>query len=180
MAPPRNLWNIALMVALVLGIIVPSAPSAQSQEPTKVYRIGFLAFGHRPVGSSVANSPLVAFRQSLRELAYVEGRNLVLEERWAGTRLDRLPFLAAELVRFQPDVIVASGGSAVRAAMQATQDIPIVIAGSPDPVGKGLVASLAHPGGNVTGVTAMPGRVLEPSGWQQHFEGIESVPRFLG
>ena len=78
-----NSWKIAFFVAFVLGIIAPTTPTAQAQESTKVYRIGFLAFGHRPASRSVADSPLAAFRQSLRELGYVEGRNLVLKERWA-------------------------------------------------------------------------------------------------
>ena len=128
-----NRWKVAFFVAFVLGIIALPTPSAQAQESTKVYRIGFLAFGHRPVGSAVAASPLVAFRQSLRELGYVEGRNLILDERWAETHLDRLPVLAAELVGLKPDVIVASGAGAVRAAKRATQQIPIVIAGAADP-----------------------------------------------
>ncbi len=156
-----NRWEIAFFVAFVLGIIALPTPSAQAQESTKVYRIGFLAFGHRPTGNSVPDSPLAAFRQSLRDLGYVEGRNLVLEERWAETHLDRLPVLAAELVGLKPDVIVASGAGAVRAAKRATQQIPIVIAGAADPVAEGLVASLAHPDANVTGVSALPGRDLE-------------------
>jgi putative ABC transport system substrate-binding protein len=156
-----NRWNIAFLVAFVLGTIVPWPPSTQAQESTKVYRIGFLAFGPRPAGRSVAESPLAAFRQSLRELGYVEGRNLVLKERWAETRLDRLPILAAELVRLEPDVIVASGAGAVRAAKHATQRIPIVIAGAADPLAEGLVTSLAHPDANVTGVSVLAGRELE-------------------
>jgi putative ABC transport system substrate-binding protein len=172
-----NRWNFVFLVAFVLGIMAPWAPSAQAQESTKVYRIGFLAFGHRPVGSAVAASPLVAFRQSLRELGYVEGRNLVLEERWAETRLDRLPVLAGELVGLEPDVIVASGAGAVRAAKRATQQIPIVIAGSPDPVAEGLVASLAHPGANVTGVSFMPGRELEGKRLELLQEAVPGVTR---
>jgi putative ABC transport system substrate-binding protein len=161
MITDMNRWNFVFFVAFVLGIMAPWGPSTQAQESTKVYRIGFLAFGHRPVGSAVADSPLVAFRQSLRDLGYVEGRNLILEERWAETHLDRLPILADELVGLDPDIIVASGAGAVRAAKHATQQIPIVIAGAPDPVAEGLVASLAHPGANVTGVSFTPGRELE-------------------
>ena len=172
-----NRWNIAFLVALVLGNLALPTPSAQAQESAKVYRIGFLAFGHRPIGSAVAASPLVAFRQSLRDLGYVEGRNLVLEERWAETRLDRLPVLAGELVGLEPDVIVASGAGAVRAAKRATQQIPIVIAGSPDPVAEGLVASLAHPGANVTGVSFMPGRELEGKRLELLLEAAPGVTR---
>ncbi|MCZ6654182.1 MAG: ABC transporter substrate-binding protein, partial [Planctomycetota bacterium] len=172
-----NRRNIAFFLALVLGIIAVPTPSTQAQEPTKVYRIGFLAFGHRPVGRSVADSSLAAFRQSLRELGYEEGRNLVLEERWASTRLDRLPVLAAELVRLEPDVIVASGAGAVRAAKHATQQIPIVIAGAADPVAEGLVTSLAHPGANVTGVSALPGRELEGKRLQLLQEAVPGLTR---
>ncbi len=172
-----NRWNIAFLVAFVLGIIAPGTPSTQAQESTKVYRVGFLAFGHRPVGSSVADSPLAAFRQSLRELGYVEGRNLVLEERWSEARLDRLPALADELVRLKPNVIVASGAGAVRAAKRATQQIPIVIAGAADPVAEGLVTSLAHPGANVTGVSALPGRELEGKRLQLLQEAVPGLTR---
>lgn len=172
-----NRWNIAFLVAFVLGIIAPGAPSTQAQESTKVYRVGFLAFGHRPVGRSVADSPLAAFRQSLRELGYVEGRNLVLEERWAEARLDRLPVLAAELVGLKPDVIVASGAGAVRAAKRATRQIPIVIAGAADPVAEGLVTSLAHPGANVTGVSALAGRELEGKRLELLQEAVPGLTR---
>ena len=154
-------WNIAFLIAFILGIIALPTPSAQAQESTKFYRIGFLAFGRRPASRSVADSPLTAFRQSLRELGYVEGQNLTLDERWAEMRLDRLSVLAAELVRLEPDVIVASGAGAVRAVKRATQQIPIIIAGAADPVAEGLVTSLARPDANVTGVSVLTGRELE-------------------
>jgi putative ABC transport system substrate-binding protein len=134
--------------------------TVEAQQAGKIYRIGFLAFGHRPVGKFVKTSPLSAFRQSLRELGYLEGQNLVLEKRWGEAHLNRLPVLANELVRLKVDVIVASGASAVRAAKRATQHIPIVIAGAPDPVAEGLVSSLSHPGANVTGVSVTTGREL--------------------
>ncbi len=172
-----NGWNIAFLVALVLGIVALPTASAQAQESTNVWRIGFLAFGHRPVGRSVAASPLVAFRQTLRDLGYVEGRNLVLEERWAELRLDRLPVLADELVRLEPDVIVASGAGAVRAAKRATQRIPIVIAGAADPVAEGLVKSLAHPDANVTGVSVLAGRELEGKRLELLLEVVPGVKR---
>ncbi len=136
-------------------------PTSQPRAATKVYRIGFLAFGHRPVSDTMTAPLLVVFRQALRERGYVEGRNLVIEERWAEARLNRLPALAGELVQLRPDVIVASGASAVRAAKRATQQIPIVIAGAADPVAEGLVVSLSHPNANVTGVSVLPGRELE-------------------
>ena len=154
-------WSkIARLVALVAAMTVSLAATGQSAQDDKVYRIGFLAFGPRPVGT-VITSPLEAFRQTLRKRGYVEGENLILDERWAEAHLDRLPGLAAELLQFNPDIIVASGASAVRATMRETQEIPIVIAGAPDPVGEGLVQSLARPGANVTGVSTLPGREVE-------------------
>jgi putative ABC transport system substrate-binding protein len=154
-------WSkIARLVALVAAMTVSIAATGQSGQGDKVYRIGFLAFGPRPVGT-VITSPLAAFRQTLRERGYVEGENLILDERWAEAHLNRLPALAAELFQLNPDIIVASGASAVRAAMRETQEIPIIIAGAPDPVGEGLVQSLAQPGANVTGVSALPGREVE-------------------
>jgi putative ABC transport system substrate-binding protein len=106
------------------------------------------------------------FRQALRELGYVEGQNLVIEYRWAEGQPERLPDLAADLVRLQVDVIVPSGGNlAIRAAQQAARTIPIVMVGASDPVAAGFVASLAHPGGNTTGLSLLTpelhGRRLE-------------------
>jgi putative ABC transport system substrate-binding protein len=98
---------------------------------------------------------LEAFRQGLRELGYVEGQNIAIESRWTEGKDDRLPALAADLVRSKVDVIVAETGAATRAAQQATRTIPIVMSLVNDPVGSGLVASLARPGGNVTGLTIM-------------------------
>jgi putative ABC transport system substrate-binding protein len=98
---------------------------------------------------------LEAFRQGLRELGYVEGQNIAIESRWTESKDDRFPALAADLVRSKVDVIVAETGAATRAAQQATRTIPIVMSLVNDPVGTGLVASLARPGGNVTGLTIM-------------------------
>jgi putative tryptophan/tyrosine transport system substrate-binding protein len=98
---------------------------------------------------------LEAFRQSLRDHGYVEGQNLIIEARWAEEREDRLPDLAADLVRLRVDAMVAWGGASIRAAQHATDTIPIVMAASGDPVRLGFVASLAHPGGNVTGLSAL-------------------------
>jgi len=161
---------LALLTLVVTGVV------GQSNQTDRVYRIGFLAFGLRPIAAS-AKSPLVAFRQTLRERGYAEGENLILDERWAEAHLDRLPALAAELFQLNPDIIVASGASAVRAAMRETQEIPIIIAGAPDPVGEGLVQSLAQPGANVTGVSALPGREFEGKRLQLLQQTIPGITR---
>jgi ABC-type uncharacterized transport system substrate-binding protein len=129
---------------------------AEAPQATTVYRIGRLSPG----------SPLLvahlweAFRQGLRELGYLEGQNLVLEERYAEGSPERLRDLAAELVRLPVDVLVAEGAAAVRAAQHATRTLPIVMAAGVDAVGEGLVASLARPGGNITGMSIMNPEVV--------------------
>jgi len=136
------------LCGLTLGTL--SAPlAAKAQQPGKVARIGVLSFGSATPGSHIDE----AFRQQLRELGYVEGQNIVIEYRWAEGRAERLPDLAAELVRLKVDVIVAGGTPPPLAAKHATRTIPIVMAAAGDPVGSGLVASLARPGGNVTGLS---------------------------
>jgi len=127
-------------------LLVPLA--AWAQPAGKVYRIGVLELG----GSPTSNAGK-AFRQQLHELGYIEGQNIVLEYRLAEGRAERLPDFAAELVRLKVDVIVAGGTPAPLAAKHATGTIPIVMAAAGDPVGTGLVASLAKPGGNVTGLS---------------------------
>jgi len=120
---------------------------ASAQQPGRIARIGYLA-------SNLANQgPLDAFRQGLRDLGYVEGRNVVIEYRDAQGKLEPLAALAAELVALKVDVIVASSTAAALAAKQATTVVPIVFGSVPDPVATGLVASLARPGGNVTGLS---------------------------
>jgi len=173
---PLKLGMVELMVTLALGLLTMPLPT-DAQQAEKVYRIGFLAFGHRPSSDAVAASPLAAFRQTLRELGYAEGRNLIIDERWAEAHLNRLQRLAGELVQLKPDVIVASGAGAVRAAKRATQHIPIVIAGATDPVVEGLVASLAHPEANVTGVSALPSRELEGKRLELLREAVPGVTR---
>jgi putative ABC transport system substrate-binding protein len=145
----------ALLVALALPY-VPAA--AEGPQGARVYRLGYLALA--PPGPQTA--PIWdAFVLQLRDLGWVVGRNLSIERRFAEGRPERLEVLAAELVRLKVDVIVAAGTSAVLAANHATAAIPIVIAGASDPVGFGLVASLAHPGGNVTGLSDSQGRQIE-------------------
>ena len=135
----------------LLGCAAAAWPvSAWGQQPAKVRRIGFLHYG------SPGPSPEVdAFRQGLRDLGYIEGKNINIEYRFASGRVELLPELAAELVRQNPDVIVTQTTAASLAAKQATGTIPIVIAGVADAVGAGLVASIARPGGNVTGLTSI-------------------------
>jgi putative ABC transport system substrate-binding protein len=137
------------IIALLVSLAVTSVHLAQAQQPTKVPRIGYLT-GATPDGQSAR---IEAFRQRLRELGYVEGKNIVIEYRYAEEKTDQLPTLAADLVRLKVDVIVTAGPTATRAAKEATSTIPIVMAQDPDPVGNGFVASLARPGGNITGLS---------------------------
>jgi putative ABC transport system substrate-binding protein len=123
--------------------------AAYAQQPKKIPRIGFLS------AASVSSDRLDIFRQGLRELGYVEGQNVVIEARWAEGKYERLPGFAAELVRLKVDVIVTYGPPAIQAAKEATGTIPIVMAGIIDPVATGFVASLARPGGNITGLSLM-------------------------
>ena len=125
---------------------------AQAQQQKKVPRIGFLV----PDSQSASSIRTEAFQQGLRELGYVEGQNIVIEYRFAEGKIDRFPDLAAELARLKVDIIVSAGGNGVtRAAQQATNTIPIVMTNVLDPVGTGFIASLARPGGNITGLTAI-------------------------
>jgi putative ABC transport system substrate-binding protein len=125
--------------------------AARAQQVGKTPQIGYLGVS----SPSLEPHYVEAFRQKLRELGHVEGKNIAIEYRWAEGQDDRLPNLASELVRLKPDVIVTTGTPGAVAAMQATKTIPIVMASSADPVGSGLVASLARPGGNVTGFTIL-------------------------
>jgi putative ABC transport system substrate-binding protein len=139
-------------LAVVLACSLALAPLATEAQPQagKPSRIGVLLNIYSPDAG-----PPQALRQRLRDLGYAEGQNLVIDWRYQLGRSNRLPALAAELVRLKPDVIVADVTVAIRAAMQATATIPIVMASSADAVGSGLVANLGRPGGNVTGVTIM-------------------------
>ena len=124
--------------------------AAQAQQAAKVFRIGFLFYG-----SSGPSPELDAFQQGLREFGYIEGQNIAVEYRFASGQVERLRDLATELVRLKPDVIVAPATPASLAAKQATGTIPIVFAGVADAVGAGLIANLARPDGNVTGLTSI-------------------------
>ncbi len=142
----KKIYRIALC-AMLFALSVPT----QAQQPTKVPRTAYLSAS----SSSTNPARIEAFRQGLRELGYVEGKNIVIEWRHAEEKIDRLPALAAELVRLKVDIIVTSGPTATRAAKEATSTIPIVMAQDPDPVGNGFVASLARPGGNITGLATL-------------------------
>ena len=124
---------------------------AQAQQPGKIFRIGFLD------ASTASGSAVLfeAFRQELSKLGWIEGKNITIEYRFAEQKNERLPELAADLVRLKVDLIVVSGGPTALAAKKATSTIPIVMTSFPDPVGAGLVASLARPGGNVTGISSL-------------------------
>jgi len=137
----------AFLGALAGGFL--AAPLAAEAQPAgKVPRVGYLGTNPTPHFQE-------AFRQGLRDLGYVEGRNLVIEDRDAEGKLERLPALAAELVALKVDVIVASGTPAARATKQATRTLPIVFTAVADPVTSRLVTSLAQPGGNVTGLSVL-------------------------
>jgi len=185
---------IGLAVVLALSLtLAPLAAEAQSAE--KVYRIGYLGNA-----SALAQAKRVeSLREALRDLGYVEGRNIIIEFRWAEGRLERLPDLAAELVRLKVDVLVTAGTPGALAAKQATTTIPIVMVGIGDAVATGVVASLARPGGNITGSTdsvpELMAKLLEllkemmprtrrvavlanpgsPQGWSSTFKAMEST-----
>ena len=140
-----------VLVWLLITVLLTTALSAEAQQPKKVPRIGYLS-AVDPASESTRSE---AIRLALRELGYIEGQNIAIEYRYAEGKRDRLPELAAELVRLKVDIIVVAGGDRwIRAAKNATKTIPIVMVGAGvDPVEAGLVESLARPGGNVTGLT---------------------------
>ena len=137
------------IVCLMATALLSIAPFVEAQQAKKVPRIGYLNLSAGPAG------PEAAFLQGLRDLGYEDGRNIVIEYRWAAGRTERLPALAEELVRLKVDVIVARATPVIQAAKNATKSIPIVMMGAADPVGSGFIASLARPGGNITGSSSM-------------------------
>jgi putative ABC transport system substrate-binding protein len=158
-----------LLIALGAGVLVSPQISFAQEQLRKVPRIGFLA---RTSAASLS-ALLDAFRQGLRDLGWVEGKSISIEYRYAEGQIDRLPALAADLVRLKVDVIVTVDTPPTQAAKQATSTIPIVIAVSADPVGAGLVSSLAHPGGNTTGLS-----LLAPESDQKNLEILkETLPK---
>src|SRR5262245_21464711 len=141
----------AVVPILVAVILLTVAVVTEPQQPKKVSRIGFLIASSRAVNAAREE----AFLQGLRDLGYLEGKNIVIEWRSAEGKLDRLPALAAELVRLKVDVIVTAGPADTRAAKEATSTIPIVMTFDNDPVANGFVASLARPRGNITGLSTL-------------------------
>src|SRR5215475_1565891 len=141
--------NTKMITCLVAAALLFNASFVQAQQTGKIFRIGFL-------DNSTASGMAVlvnAFRQELSSLGWIDGKNIAIEYRFAEQKLERLPELAAELVRLKVELIVAVGTAATLASKSTTATIPIVTLGSVDPVGTGLVASLARPGGNVTGLS---------------------------
>lgn len=143
----KSLATQHLAVSVIVGtILFALCPSAKAQQPKKIPRIGYLS----------ATSPQPrdeAFRQGLHDLGYIEEKNIVIDWRFAKGKLDQVPRNAAELVRLKVDIIVTTGPTDTRAAKEATKTIPIIMAQDSDPVGNGFVASFAHPGGNITGLS---------------------------
>ncbi|HSE87899.1 MAG TPA: ABC transporter substrate-binding protein [Candidatus Binatia bacterium] len=137
---------LSVLVAVILLVV-----DGEAQQPKKVPRIGFLGV----TSPSTISARIEAFGQGLRDLGYVEGKNIVIEYRWAEGKFDRLPDLAGELVRLKVHVIVTGGPADTRAAKKATTTIPVVMGFDNDPVGSGFVTSLARFGGNITGLSTL-------------------------
>src|SRR5271169_1881403 len=161
------MMNRRTFARTLAGALVLARSLAAAQPGAKVYRVGFLLGAS---GESVA-SLLGAFRDGLRELGYVEGRNVIFECRYADGHMDRLPEIAAELARLQVDVIVTGSSIHVAAAQRATKTIPIVMVFTADPVKAGFVASLARPGGNITGLSADASRDL----WSKYLAILKEI-----
>ena len=159
MTPART--PLGRVAGLLMLLFLATAAEVSAQQPGKTYRVGYLAAAAR----STNQAQLAEFQQGMRDLGYVEGRNLVLEMRFADGKFDRLPQLARDLVQLNPDAIFVSTTPASLAIKAATPTIPIVFVAVADPVGVGLVPSVARPGGNVTGIThivaEMTGKRLE-------------------
>lgn len=159
------------MLAVVLAILIAPVP-VDAQAPGKIVRIGRLS----PLSAETDSPNLEAFRKGLRELGWVEGKTFTIESRFADGKSERLPELAAELVRQRVDLILTGSNPGALAAKKATATIPIVMVTTGDPVGAGLVASLARPGGNVTGVTAL-GQMLNAKRLELIKEAVPGVTR---
>jgi putative ABC transport system substrate-binding protein len=137
------------LTALLAGLLFAAPLAAEAQSPQKVARLGYLSSS----SSERERSLFAAFRQGLQELGYSDGKNIVIAQRYAGGRFEKLPEMAAELVRLNVDILVVTGAPAAQAAKNATTVVPIVMTNHADPVGTAIVASLARPGGNITGLS---------------------------
>ena len=168
---PRR--TIGFLVTLALGLLAVSL-AADGQLPMKVPHVGVLSPQHSTESPTVQREP---FAQGLRALGWEPGTSLFIEHRYAEGEVDRLPALAAELVRLPVDVLVARGGAAVRAARQATSTIPIVMSATADPVRQGFVASLARPGGNITGLAFLAQGALEGKRLELLKEAVPGLSR---
>jgi ABC transporter substrate binding protein len=147
------------LIWLLTTVLLTTARPIEAQQPGRIPRIGFLA----AVSPSAVSDRIEVFRQALRQVGYSEGKNIVIESRYAEGKLERLPDLAAELVRLKVDVILSGGPGATRPAKKETATIPIVMAFDTDPVGNGFVESLARPGGNIPAVA--DGLLVDLSLW---------------
>src|SRR5262249_41298571 len=148
----EDLMNKRFLVFLVSTLILASGYTSEAQQPKKIPRIGYVS------GTGDASNPgpnLETFRRGLRDLAYIEGQNILVEYRYAEGKSEHYPSLVAELVQLELDAVVIISLPAIRAAKQATKTIPIVMVTTGDPVANGLVESLARPGGNITGLTQL-------------------------
>src|SRR6266481_51886 len=152
--------TLFILATLILAPVYP----AQAQKQAAIPRMGLLYLGAPP------NAILDGFMQGMRELGYIEGKNIIIEYRFAEGKEDRLPELATELVRLKVDAIFTAGTPALFALKQATKTIPIVFFSTSDPVGTGVVASLAHPGGNVTGISALASDL-----WPKRLELLKEI-----
>jgi putative ABC transport system substrate-binding protein len=163
--------RIIVGIITTLALCILALPCAvEAQQPVRVYRVGFIS----PLPASPEPSTLLAFRQAMRELGYIEGRTVILETRFAEGHQDRFPDLVADLLRLKVEVLVVGSEVGVLAAKQATTTLPIVFAGVSDPVTPGIVTSFAHPGGNITGVTFGIGGVGFGGKWVELLK--EAVP----
>ncbi len=154
-------WQGAVLLRLSLGSALATAyADGVAQAPARTARIAFLSAAKAPPDGGRYYRTHTILLDRLRELGWIEGANLVVDIRYAGGRSDVLPAIAAELIALRPDVIITSGTTPARALQQATSTVPIVVAGGGDPVGSGLVASLARPGGNITGVSLLGQEII--------------------
>jgi len=143
--------TVRIVLTLLLGVLLAPLSATEGQQATKVPRVAYLT----AVSLSANAARIEAFRQGLRKLGYVEGKNIIIEWRGADGKPDRLPVLAAELVRLKVDIVVSGGPTVTRPVKEATTTIPIVMTFDNDPVGSGFAASLARPGGNITGLSTL-------------------------